>query len=143
MSDVWNLGGAEICRGALMKPGRPTLDAMTAAREDGQQPIVPLPERDPAALRAAVAKLDTAALAKSESDWTAATAQARDEYRLMPARYFVEHWWTWVAVERWPALAARLRDCERIVAESADRAARRAAAAEISEILRRAESATA
>jgi hypothetical protein len=61
---------------------------------------VPLPERDPAALRAAVARLDIA------------------------------------------ALAARLRDCERIVAESADRNARRAAAAEISEILRRAESAT-
>jgi Family of unknown function (DUF6247) len=125
-----------------MRPGRPTLDAMTATREDGQQPVVPLPDRDPAALRAAVAKLDTAALAKFESDWTAATAQARDEYSLMPARYFVEHWWTWVAVERWPALAARLRDCERIVAESADRNARRAAAAEISEILRRAESAT-
>jgi hypothetical protein len=125
-----------------MRPGRPALDAMTATREDGQQPVVPLPERDPAALRAAVAKLDTAALAKFESDWTAATARARDEYSLMPARYFVEHWWTWVAVERWPALAARLRDCERVVAESADRNARRAAAAEISEILRRAESAT-
>ena len=116
---------------------------MTATREDGQQPVVPLPERDPAALRAAVAKLDTAALAKFESDWTAATARARDEYSLMPARYFVEHWWAWVAVERWPVLAARLRDCERIVAESTDRNARRAAAAEISEILRRAESATA
>lgn len=116
---------------------------MTATHEDGQQPVVPLPERDPAALRAAVAKLDTAALAKFESDWTAATARARDEYSLMPARYFVEHWWTWVAVERWPTLAARLRDCERVVAESADRNARRAAAAEISEILRRAESATA
>jgi hypothetical protein len=54
-----------------------------------------------------VAKLDTAALAKFESDWTPATARARDEYSLMPARFFVEHWWTWVAVERWPALAAR------------------------------------
>jgi hypothetical protein len=115
---------------------------MTATREDGQQPVVPLPERDPAALRAAVAKLDTAALAKFESDWTTATARARDEYSLTPARYFVEHWWTWVAVERWPVLAARLRACERVVAESADRTARRAAAAEISEILRRAESAT-
>jgi hypothetical protein len=48
-----------------------------------------------------------------------------------------------LAVERWPALAARLRECERIVAESADRAARRAAAAEISEILHRAQTATA
>jgi hypothetical protein len=131
-----------ICQDALMRRGRPTLGAMTATRGDGQQPIVPLPERNPAGLRAAVAKLDTAALAKFESAWTAATAQARDEYSLMPARYFVEHWWAWVAVERWPVLAVRLRDCERIVAESADRNARRAAAAEISEILRRAESAT-
>jgi hypothetical protein len=109
---------------------------------DGKQPVVPLPERDPAALRAAVARLDVAALAKFESDWTAATARARDEYSLMPARYFVEHWWTWVAVERWPALSARLRECERIVAESADGAARRAAAAEIGKILHQAQTAT-
>jgi hypothetical protein len=31
-----------------MTPGRPALDAMTATREDGQPPVVPLPERDPA-----------------------------------------------------------------------------------------------
>jgi hypothetical protein len=107
-----------------------------------QKPVIPLPERDPAALRGAVAALDVAALAKFESDWTAATARARDEYSLMPARYFVEHWWTWVAVERWPVLAARLRECERIVAESADRVARHAAAAEIGEILQQAQTAT-
>lgn len=65
---------------------------MTSTPADGQQPVVPLPERDPAALRAAVAKLDVTALAKFESDWTAATARARDEYSLMPTRYFVEHW---------------------------------------------------
>jgi hypothetical protein len=40
-------------------------------------------------------------------------------------------------------LSSRLRACERIVAESADRAERRAAAAEISQILRHAEAATA
>jgi hypothetical protein len=142
LGSLRSLCRAETCQDALRRPGRPTLDGMTATHEEGQQPVVQLPERDPAALRAAVAKLDTAALAKFESDWTAATARARDEYSLMPARYFVEHWWTWVEVERWPTLAARLRDCERIVAESADRNVRRAAAAEISEILRRAESAT-
>ena len=107
------------------------------------QPVVPLPEREPAAIRAAVARLDPAALAKFEADWTAATARARDEYSLLPARYFVEHWFNWVAIERWPQLAARLHACERIVAESADRTERRAAAAEISEILRQAETATA
>lgn len=110
---------------------------------EGQQPVMPLPERDPAALRTAVARLRPSALAKFEADWTAATSRARDEYSLLPARYFVEHWFSWVAVERWPHLADRLRACERVVAESEDRAERRAAAAEISEILREAESATA
>lgn len=109
----------------------------------GQQPVVPLPAREPGALRAAVARLDPVALARFEADWTAATSRARDEYSLLPARYFVEHWFSWVAVERWPPLAARLRACERVVAESGDRAERRAAAAEISEILRQAETATA
>jgi hypothetical protein len=103
-----------------------------------QQPVIPLPERNPAALRAAVAQLDPSALARFEADWTAATARARDEYSMLPARYFVEHWWSWVAVERWPQLATRLRACERVVAESSDHAERRAAAAEISDILRQA-----
>jgi len=107
------------------------------------QPVIPMPEREPAALRAAVARLAPGALAKFETDWTTATARARDEYSLLPTWYFVEHWFSWVAVERWPQLAARLRACERIVAESQDRAKRRAAAAEISQILRQAETATA
>lgn len=59
----------------------------------GTQPAVPLPERDPAALRAAVAQLDPA-LARFDADWTEATARARDEYSLLPARYFVEYWWS-------------------------------------------------
>src|SRR6202007_1547300 len=110
---------------------------------EGQQPVVPLPDREPAAVRAAVARLDPAALARVEADWTAATARAWYESSWLPARYFVEHWFNWVAVARWPELAARLRACERIVAESPDRAARREAAAEISQILRRAETITA
>jgi hypothetical protein len=103
-----------------------------------QQPVIPLPERNPAALRAAVAQLDPSALAKFEADWTAATARARDEYSMQPPRYFIEHWWSWVAVQRWPERAARLHACERVVAESQDRAERRAAAAEIGDILRQA-----
>jgi hypothetical protein len=108
---------------------------------EGQQPVLPLSEREPAAIRAAVARLDPSALARFEADWTAATARAR-EYSLLPARYFVEHWFNWVAVACWPELAARLRACERIVAESPDRAERREAAAVISQILRQAETAT-
>jgi hypothetical protein len=74
---------------------------MGHAPVDGDPPAVPLPERNPAALRAAVARLDPAALARFEAHWTAATARAHDEYSLLPARYFVEHWWSWVAVEQW------------------------------------------
>src|SRR6204780_1117024 len=112
---------------------------MDGSPANRHQPVIPLPDRSPVALRAAVARLDPAALARFEADWTAATARARDEYSLLPARYFVEHWFNWVAVARWPELAARLRACERIVAESPDPAERRAPAAEISQILRQAE----
>jgi hypothetical protein len=44
----------------------------------GEQPVVPLPGREPAAIRAAVAQLDPEALTRFEADWTAATARARD-----------------------------------------------------------------
>lgn len=87
----------------------------------------------------AVPRLDPSAVARFEADWTAATARARDEYSLLPARYFVEHWFTWVAVARWPELAARLRACERVVAEPPDLSERRRAAIEICQILRQAE----
>jgi hypothetical protein len=116
---------------------------MSGASISGKRPAVPLPERDPAALRAAVGQLYPAALDKFDADWTEATARARDEYSLLPARYFVEHWWSWVAVERWPELTARLHARERMVAESQDEADRRAAAAEIGCILRQAETVTA
>jgi hypothetical protein len=139
----WRLGGApmglsrlEACR---LSAGCVSIGFMSHLPVSGEQPVVPLPDREPAAIRAAVARLDLAALARFEAGWTAATARARDEYSLLPARYFVEHWFSWVAVARWPELAARLRACERVVAGSPDRAERRAAAVEISQILRQAE----
>jgi Family of unknown function (DUF6247) len=122
-----------------MSEGCVSIGFMSHLPVSGEQPVVPLPAREPVAIRAAVARLDPAALARFEADWTAATARARDEYSLLPVRYFVEHWFSWVAVSRWPDLAARLRACERIVAESPNRAERREAAAEISQILRQAE----
>jgi hypothetical protein len=42
---------------------------------EGQQPVVPLAEREPTAIRAAVARLDPAALATFEADWSPATAR--------------------------------------------------------------------
>jgi hypothetical protein len=51
-------------------------------------------------------------------------------------QHFIEKWWLWVAVRRWPDLAARLRECGRRSAEAADLMEARAASAEIGEILR-------
>lgn len=102
----------------------------------GEEPVIPMPERTPAAIRASVTGLDPAALARFEAEWADATAQARDEYSVMPVQRFTEKWWLWTAVRRWPALAARLRECERRAAEAEDLSAARAASAEIGEILR-------
>ena len=98
--------------------------------------MVPMPERTPVAIRAAVARLDVAVLPRFEAEWTAATAQARDEYSVMPVQHFTEKWWLWVAVRRWPELAAQLRECERRAAAADDLVDARAASAEIGEILR-------
>jgi hypothetical protein len=52
----------------------------------GEHPVVPLPEREPAAIRAAVARLDPGALTRFEADWTAATgrgstSRTHEDYR--------------------------------------------------------------
>lgn len=102
----------------------------------GARPVVPRPERTTAAVRAAVARLDAAVLPQFDAERTAAIALACDERSAMPVRNLTEKWWLWAAVLRWPALAARLHECERRSAEAADLAEARAAAAEIGEILR-------
>jgi hypothetical protein len=101
----------------------------------GAEPVIAKPEKTPAAIRAAVARLDQDALARFEADWEAAIGKARDEYSILPVRHLIEHWWMWVAVKRWPDLAARLKECERIVGQAPDRPTRRAASAEIGAIL--------
>jgi Family of unknown function (DUF6247) len=69
----------------------------------GAEPVVPMPERTPVAIRAAVARLDVAVLPRFEAEWAAATVQARDEYSVMPVQHFTGKWWLWVAVRRWPS----------------------------------------
>src|ERR1700744_2487760 len=139
MSGLAWVGSVALLDACRLSEGRVSIGFMGHLPISGEQLAVPLPDREPAAIRAAVARLDPVALARFEAGWTAATARARDEYGLIPARDFVQHLVNWVSVARWQDLAARLRACERIVAESPDRAERRAAAAEISQILRQAE----
>lgn len=110
---------------------------------EGEEPVIPVPEPTPTAIRATVAGLDPAELARFDAEWADATAQARDEYSAMPVQHFTEKWWLWTAVRRWPALVAQLRECERRAAEAEDLPAARAASAEIGEILRAAADAAA
>lgn len=109
----------------------------------GEEPVIPMPERAPAAIRASVAGLDPAALARFDAEWADASAQARDEHDVMPVRRFTEKWWLWAAVYRWPVLAARLRECEHRAAEAQNLSAARTASAEIGGILRAAADAAA
>ncbi|WP_031517694.1 DUF6247 family protein [Streptomyces sp. NRRL F-5123] len=112
---------------------------MTTAPRNPAEPLIPLPEKTPAALRIAVAQLDPSAVATFDRQWDEAMRQARDEYTLTPPRAFVEKWASWVGIARFPERLARFRECERIVSESGDRTARRAAAAELAALLAQAE----
>lgn len=75
----------------------------------GAEPTAPMPERTPRAVRAAVARLDTGALPRFEAEWTAATAQVRDEYSTLPVLRFTEKWWLRAAVAGADRAAARVR----------------------------------
>jgi len=108
---------------------------MTVTIPEGAEPVLPQPEKSPAAIHSAVAALDQAALAGFEADWDAAMAKGRDEYSLMPPRLVLEKWWMWVAVRRWPALAAQLADCERRSAGAATLEEAHAISSEIGQIL--------
>ncbi|MFC9673668.1 MULTISPECIES: DUF6247 family protein [unclassified Streptomyces] len=116
---------------------------MTTAPTDPAGPVIPMPDKTPAALRIAVAQLDPAAVTTFDQQWDEAMRQARDEYTLTPPRAFVEHWWSWAGVARFPERLAHFRECQRIVNESSDPAARRAAASELAALLAQAEAAAA
>jgi hypothetical protein len=124
----------------LARPGCPPAtqlpyDAPVSSLPAGAQPVLPQPERTPAAIRAAVARLAPGELGRFDAEWADAMTQGRDEFSLMPPRRFIEVWWLWAAVRRWPLLAARLLECERIAGQAGDRETRRAIAAEIGQIL--------
>ncbi|UCM86602.1 DUF6247 family protein [Streptomyces marincola] len=108
---------------------------MTERAAEPSGPLIPMPEKTPAALRVAVGRLAPGTLTTFDQHWDEAMRQARDAYTRTPPRAFVEHWWAWVGVARHPHRPARFRECERIVSESDDRAERRAAAAELAAIL--------
>ncbi|MFJ8659021.1 DUF6247 family protein [Streptomyces sp. NPDC093795] len=87
-----------------------------SAQPDGPHgPLIPLPEATPDALRAAVAKIAPSRVPALTQHLFEATTNAQQTQSLAPLRAFVHSWAVFVAIERHPERAARLRELEQIV----------------------------
>ncbi|MEV5380557.1 MULTISPECIES: DUF6247 family protein [Streptomyces] len=78
-------------------------------------PLIPMPELTPDALRAAVSKIAPSRVPALTRHLFEATTNAQKASSLAPLRAFVHSWAVFVAIERHPERAARLRELERIV----------------------------
>jgi len=107
----------------------------TAAHPGSGDSLTPQPAGTPEDLRAALSQLAPDALPTFDAERSAALQQARERVSAAPMRRFVGQWAVYVALERHPERAARLRSLEARAAttESLDDA--RAIAAEIGRIL--------
>jgi hypothetical protein len=86
-------------------------------------------------LRGAVAQISPDNLPAFVDQLSRAATQAHSSDSLAPLRSFTQRWALFVSIERYPARAARLHTCERIVRDSPDADRRREAVREISRIL--------
>ncbi|MFD8517107.1 hypothetical protein ACFV27_40035 [Streptomyces antimycoticus] len=74
-----------------------------------------MPDLTPDALRAAVARIAPSRIPALTQHLFEATTNAQQTQSLAPLRAFVHSWAVFVAIERRPERAARLRELERIV----------------------------
>ncbi|MBA4864887.1 hypothetical protein H1V43_26760 [Streptomyces sp. PSKA54] len=93
---------------------------MTAQHIEPGGPLIPRPERTPAALRVALAQVAPHRLAEMERQKDEAIALAARTGSLGPIVQFLETWAVVVEIARVPAMAARLRAAE-YTAQSVDR----------------------
>ncbi|WP_424889758.1 DUF6247 family protein [Streptomyces sp. XH2] len=80
-------------------------------------PLIPMPELTPDALRAAVSEIAPSRVPALTRHLFEAAINAQKTGSLAPLRAFVHSWAVFVAIERQPERAARLRELERIVDE--------------------------
>ncbi|MBX9395017.1 hypothetical protein K4749_15745 [Streptomyces sp. TRM72054] len=85
---------------------------MTAQPFEPDGPLIPRPERTPAALRIALAQVAPHRLAEMERQKDEAIALAARSASLGPIVQFLENWAVVVEIARNPATAARLRAAE-------------------------------
>ncbi|MFF7748672.1 DUF6247 family protein [Streptomyces sp. NPDC007971] len=88
---------------------------MSAQTDGPYGPLIPMPELTPDALRAAVARIAPSRIPALTQHLFEATTNAQQTQSLAPLRSFVHSWAGFVALERHPERAARLRELERIV----------------------------
>lgn len=78
-------------------------------------PLIPMPELTADALRAAVAKIAPSRIPALTQHLFEATTNAQQTQSLAPLRAFVHSWAVFIAIERHPERATRLRELERII----------------------------
>ncbi|GHI06975.1 hypothetical protein AQI88_34370 [Streptomyces cellostaticus] len=88
---------------------------MSAQTDGPYEPLIPMPELTPDALRAAVARIAPSRVPALTQHLFEATTNAQQTQSLAPLRAFVHSWAVFVAIERHPGRSARLRELERIV----------------------------
>ncbi|GAA4914380.1 DUF6247 family protein [Streptomyces coeruleoprunus] len=98
-------------------------------------PIPPMPERNPKALRAAIAAHAPELLPDFDAHWKRDIA---DTYDLAPVPAFMARWWTEYALARDPRLDGRVRELEDRAAECTDPAEARALLEEAAHLRRKA-----
>jgi hypothetical protein len=98
-------------------------------------PVPPMPERNPKALREAIARYTPQLLPDFDSHWKRAIA---DTYDISPLPAFLTRWWVEYAIARDPELDARMTDLHHRAADCADIAEAKALLEEASRIRHRA-----
>jgi hypothetical protein len=111
------------------------VSAQPADRPHSDEPLFPMPPVTEEALRVAVRRIDLAEAVRFDREFHHAWQEAAQTDSTVPMHTFLRRWAVFVALRRYPARAARLRELERIVgsAESMDEI--RAAGAEIGRLL--------
>ncbi|QBI53389.1 DUF6247 family protein [Streptomonospora litoralis] len=102
-------------------------------------PLIAMPALTPTALRTAVAQLAPARVAEFSDHLEQAAEQAAAQSTLAPLRSFLQYWGEFVAIERIPERAARLRRLEEEARRASDMVTATRLIGEIQQILAEAE----
>ncbi|WP_237405017.1 hypothetical protein [Actinacidiphila reveromycinica] len=97
----------------------PDISGDSEAVDGPGDPLIPMPELTPEALRAAVEVIAPHRLPTLTAHLFQAASSAQQIQSLDPLRAFVHSWAVFVAINRHPKRAARFRELEQIVETSA------------------------